>query len=80
MKVSSAQRVALGELKNLAGFLMTEMTSERQALVGALALRMKAVITREGPLYVATDADIADMLETARAIESVMQANRGAKA
>lgn len=69
MKVTRAQRIALGELKNLAGYLM-DQHPEQGTLVCALVMRMKEVILKgRETLYEATDSDIQEMLKSAAVID-----------
>ena len=72
-EVSRDRRIALGELKNLAGFVMDELDSEIGAqFIAGFALRMQSIIQGEAEIYTATDIDIEDALKTARAVEQQM--------
>ena len=80
--VSRDRRIALGELKNLAGLLMGQpATQETFEKVSAIALRMQAVIQGEVDVSVATDLDIENALEAAREVEGQMleQMKKGAR-
>jgi hypothetical protein len=71
--VSRDRRIILGELKNLAGFIMDELDAKHGVkLVAGIALRMKAIIDGEATPYLATDEDIADMLLAAEDIERTL--------
>ena len=69
--LSRDRLVALGELKNLAGFVMEQVRpSLGAALVAAIALRMEAIIDgSSGPIYKATPKDIEEMLATAKVVK-----------
>jgi hypothetical protein len=69
--VSREVRIALGELKNLAGFVMDQFDREvGETFIVAIALRMEALIKSESHPYAATDMDIQDALLTARVIKA----------
>lgn len=71
--VSRDRRIALGELKNLAKFVMDELDAATGAqFIAGIALRMQSIIQGESALYLATDADIASALECAIAVEAKM--------
>ena len=69
--LSRDRLVALGELKNLAGFVIDQVEPRLgRDLVAALALRMEAIIDgSSGPIYKATPKDVADMLVTAKLVK-----------
>jgi hypothetical protein len=71
--VSRDRRIALGELKNLAGFVMDELDAKDGAqFIAGIALRMQAIIQGESALYLATDVDVEQALECALAVEAKM--------
>jgi hypothetical protein len=78
--VSRDRRIALGELKNMAGFVMDELpASLGTRFIAGIALRMKAIIDGETTAYIATDKDIAEMLRAAEVIERKMVARANNK-
>jgi hypothetical protein len=71
--VSRDRRIALGELKNLAGFVMDELDPQVGAqFIAGIALRMQSIIQGEVDLCLATDVDIEQALECAAAVEAKM--------
>jgi hypothetical protein len=71
--VSRDRRIALGELMNLAAFVMDELDATTGAqFIAGIALRMQSIIQGASALYLATDVDIEQALECAAAVEEKM--------
>lgn len=71
--VSRDRRIALGELRNIAGFVMDKLDAKvGHVFISAIALRMEALIRGEVDVHPATDIDVKDALEVALEVKTKM--------